>query len=202
MPKNKCSNRGKQCQWLELDDKLVNWIKYQQQCGDIVTCNMTHIKTLAMIDELNITPGIQQLVHMIFVSFRSHQIKKSMTNYKIVFIVFQMFWSRMQNLQVPQIPAKLVTCSFSFISVTSTQQISRLGYQVPQHTTLWTLFIKSFSESWASLVFCLSYKATFYARIHTLLNWVKHLYTCYNIKTSRWNLPWFVHITVVTERKF
>ena len=48
-----------------------------------------------------------------------------------------------------------------FISVTSTRLILRLGYQVPQHT-LYTLFRVVLKESCASLVFCLSYKATFY----------------------------------------
>ena len=55
MPKNKCSNRGKRCQWPELEDKLVNWIEDQRQCGYIVTRNMIRMKALAMIDELNIT---------------------------------------------------------------------------------------------------------------------------------------------------
>ena len=35
MPKNKCSNRGKQCQWPELEDKLVTWIEQQRQSGYI-----------------------------------------------------------------------------------------------------------------------------------------------------------------------
>ena len=52
---NKCSNRGKQCQWPEMQDKLVNWIEDQRQFGYIVTRNMIRIKALAMIDELNIT---------------------------------------------------------------------------------------------------------------------------------------------------
>ena len=55
MPKNKCSNRGKRCQWPELEDKLVNWIEDLRQCGYLVTRNMIQIKVLAMIDELNIT---------------------------------------------------------------------------------------------------------------------------------------------------
>ena len=55
MPKNKCSNQGKRCQWPEMEYKLVNWIEDQRQCGYIVTHNMIRIKALAMIDELNIT---------------------------------------------------------------------------------------------------------------------------------------------------
>ena len=54
IPSNKCSNRGKRCQWPELEDKLVNWIEDQQQFGYIVTRNMIRIKARAMIDELNI----------------------------------------------------------------------------------------------------------------------------------------------------
>lgn len=55
MPKNKCSNRGKKCQWPKLEDKLIVWIEEQRQSGYIVTCNMLCIKALAMTDELNIT---------------------------------------------------------------------------------------------------------------------------------------------------
>lgn len=36
MPKNKCSNQGKKCQWPELEDKLIVWIKEQRQSGYIV----------------------------------------------------------------------------------------------------------------------------------------------------------------------
>jgi len=55
MPKNKCSNRGKQCQWPELEDKLVTWIEEQRQSGYIMTRNLLRIKALAMTDELSIT---------------------------------------------------------------------------------------------------------------------------------------------------
>ena len=55
MPRNKCSNRGKKCQWPELEDKLLAWIEEQRQSGYIVTRNMIRIKALAMTDKLNIT---------------------------------------------------------------------------------------------------------------------------------------------------
>ena len=44
MPKNKCSNWGKKCQWPELEDKLIIWIEEQRQSSYIVTRNMIHIK--------------------------------------------------------------------------------------------------------------------------------------------------------------
>ena len=55
MPENMCNNREKWCQWPDLEDKLVNWIKEHRQCAYIVTSNMIRIKALAMIDKLNIT---------------------------------------------------------------------------------------------------------------------------------------------------
>ena len=55
MPKNKCSNQGKKCQWPELEDKLIVWIEEQRQSGYIMTRNMIRFKALAMTDELNIT---------------------------------------------------------------------------------------------------------------------------------------------------
>ena len=36
MPKNKCSNQGKKCQWPELEDKLIVWIEEQRQSGYIM----------------------------------------------------------------------------------------------------------------------------------------------------------------------
>jgi len=57
-PRTSAATEGKQCQWPELEDKLVNWIEDQRQFGYTVTCNMIQIKALAMIDELNIT-GLQ-----------------------------------------------------------------------------------------------------------------------------------------------
>lgn len=51
VPKNKCSNRGKQCQWPELEDKLVRCIEEQGQSGYIVI----RIKALAMANEMKIT---------------------------------------------------------------------------------------------------------------------------------------------------
>jgi len=55
MPKNKCSNRGKPCQWPELEDKLLHWIEEQRQSGYIVTRNMVVIKVKAVAAELQIT---------------------------------------------------------------------------------------------------------------------------------------------------
>ena len=55
MPKNKCSNQGKKCQWPELEDKLIVWIEEQRQSGYIMTRNMIRFKALVMTDELNIT---------------------------------------------------------------------------------------------------------------------------------------------------
>ena len=55
MPKNKSSNRGKPCQWPELEDKLLHWIEEQRQSGYIVTRNMIIIKAKAMATELQIT---------------------------------------------------------------------------------------------------------------------------------------------------
>ena len=55
MPKNKCSNRGKPCQWPELEDKLLQWIEEHRESGYIVTRNMISIKAKAMASELQIT---------------------------------------------------------------------------------------------------------------------------------------------------
>ena len=55
MPKNKCSNRGKTCQWPQLEDQLLHWIEEQRHSGYIVTRNMITIKAKAMATELQKT---------------------------------------------------------------------------------------------------------------------------------------------------
>ena len=71
----------------------------------------------------------------------------------------------MRNLQVLESPGKQGMCSFSFISVTSTQPILRLGYQVPQQT-LFTLFIELFSKS-AKLLWCVPVVQSHFLSLHT-----------------------------------
>ena len=87
-----------------------------------------------------------------------------MTNCKIVFLLFSynvLHAVEYEIYKVPESLGKQTTCSFSFISVTSTRPILRFGYQVPQ-STLCTLFRVVLKEPSASLVFCLSYEATLY----------------------------------------
>ena len=51
MPKSKCANRGKKCQWPELEDSIGKWIEQQRQSGYIVTRNLIRIKAKAMASE-------------------------------------------------------------------------------------------------------------------------------------------------------
>lgn len=48
MPRKKCANRGKSCQWPELEKELVSWIEEQRKCGYIVTRNMIRLHALSM----------------------------------------------------------------------------------------------------------------------------------------------------------
>jgi hypothetical protein len=44
MPKNKCADRGKPCQWPELEKELLSWIEEQRQNGYIVTRNLIRLQ--------------------------------------------------------------------------------------------------------------------------------------------------------------
>ena len=55
MPKNKCANRGKQCQWPELEHSLGTWIEDQRRSGYIVTRNLIRIKAKAVASEKKVT---------------------------------------------------------------------------------------------------------------------------------------------------
>lgn len=55
MPKNKCANRGKQCQWPELEHSLGTWIEDQWRSSYIVTRNLIRIKGKAMASEKKVT---------------------------------------------------------------------------------------------------------------------------------------------------
>ena len=54
MPKNKCANRGKQCQWPELEDSIGKWIEDQRRSGYILTRNLIRIKAKAMASDRKI----------------------------------------------------------------------------------------------------------------------------------------------------
>ena len=47
MPRNKCANRGKSCQWPALEQELVCWVDEQRKCGFVVTRNMIRLRALA-----------------------------------------------------------------------------------------------------------------------------------------------------------
>ena len=51
MPKNKCADRGKRCQWPDLEENLVKWIEDQRRSGYIVTWNLIRIKAKAMASD-------------------------------------------------------------------------------------------------------------------------------------------------------
>lgn len=55
MPKNKCADQGKRCQWPDLEENLVKWIKDQRRSGYIVTRNLIRIKAKAMASDQQIS---------------------------------------------------------------------------------------------------------------------------------------------------
>lgn len=54
MPKSKCADRGKTCQWPELENELVTWIEDQRKSGYIVTRNMIRLRALSIAKNMNI----------------------------------------------------------------------------------------------------------------------------------------------------
>lgn len=55
MPRNKCANRGKSCQWPALEQELVCWVEEQRKCGFVVTRNMIRLRALACAKQSKIT---------------------------------------------------------------------------------------------------------------------------------------------------
>ena len=51
MPNEKCANRGKRCQWPELEGKLAMWVEVQQQSGYILTRKLIQMKAKAVASE-------------------------------------------------------------------------------------------------------------------------------------------------------
>lgn len=54
MPHTKCANRGKTCQWPNLEKELIEWIQETRKRGYIVTRNMARLQALALAKKMEI----------------------------------------------------------------------------------------------------------------------------------------------------
>ena len=60
MPKSKCADRGKSCQWPEVEREMLSWIEEQRQSGYAVTRNLIRLqaRTYAKKHSINMTASV------------------------------------------------------------------------------------------------------------------------------------------------
>ena len=54
LPKTKCADRGRKCQWPELEKKVVEWVKENRKSGLAVTRNLIRLHAKKTAQQMNI----------------------------------------------------------------------------------------------------------------------------------------------------
>ena len=54
LPKTKCADRGRKCQWPELEKKVVEWVEENRKSGLAVTRNLIRLHTKKTPQQMNI----------------------------------------------------------------------------------------------------------------------------------------------------
>ena len=54
LPKTKCADRGRKCQWPELEKKVVEWVEENRKSGLAVTRNLIRLDTKKNAQQMNI----------------------------------------------------------------------------------------------------------------------------------------------------
>ena len=54
LPKTKCADRGRNCQWPELEKKFVEWVEENRKSGLAVTRNVIRLHTKKTAQQMNI----------------------------------------------------------------------------------------------------------------------------------------------------
>ena len=54
LPKTKCADRGRKCQWPELEKKVVEWVEENRKSGLAVTRNLIHLHAKKTAQQMNI----------------------------------------------------------------------------------------------------------------------------------------------------
>ena len=54
LPKTKCADRGRKCQWPELEKKVVEWVEENRKSGLAVTRNLIRLHAKKTTQQMNI----------------------------------------------------------------------------------------------------------------------------------------------------
>ena len=54
LPKTKCADRGRKCQWPELEKKVVEWVEENRKSGLAVTRNLIRLHSKKTAQQMNI----------------------------------------------------------------------------------------------------------------------------------------------------
>ena len=67
LPKTKCADRGRKCQWPELEKKVVEWVEENRKSGLAVTRNLIclHAKKKRTTNEYRQFPRLKWVVHSV-----------------------------------------------------------------------------------------------------------------------------------------
>ena len=67
LPKTKCADRGRKCQWPELEKKVVEWVEENRKSGLAVTRNLIrlHAKKNRTTNEYRQFPRLKWVVHSV-----------------------------------------------------------------------------------------------------------------------------------------
>ena len=67
LPKTKCADRGRKCQWPELEKKVVEWVEENRKSGLAVTRNLIrlHAKKNGTTNEYRQFPRLKWVVHSV-----------------------------------------------------------------------------------------------------------------------------------------
>ena len=67
LPKTKCANCGRKCQWPELEKKVVKWVEENRKSGLAVTRNLIrlHAKKNRTTNEYRQFPHLKWVVHSV-----------------------------------------------------------------------------------------------------------------------------------------
>ena len=79
LPKTKCADRGRKCQWPELEKKVVEWVEENRKSGLAVTRNLIRLHAKKTAQQMNKQMKKNSMAFeekQTNGSFRSHQIRE------------------------------------------------------------------------------------------------------------------------------
>ena len=97
LPKTKCADRGRKCQWPELEKKVVEWVEENRKSGLAMTRNLIrlHAKKNRTTNEYRQFPRLKWVVHSVH---EAEQTRAAPENENITAVAWR---SRRKDHQLP-----------------------------------------------------------------------------------------------------